>query len=135
MGRLNWNRPPPSEEGPAKDPALEGWEIPPAAAPAPDPWLGPGSLRATDARQEANVVAPFQCHVCGAALRIEGAFAQGGDVFCFEHRPRGAVAGIGLPAGFPVRSGFTGPSNSAAARRLKAVVRWVWTLLASEVKR
>jgi|GEM_PF-4179131 len=128
MGRLNWNQRRGEGTGePAGDP--EGWEIPAATDAGADPWLGPGSLRAPEIRPEANAVAPFQCVLCGASMQVEGAFARGGDLYCFEHRPQGARSGLSLPAGIPTGGPLSGGG------RLQSVLRWLWDALTSERSR
>jgi hypothetical protein len=131
MGRLNWNQRRGGESGePAEE--SEGWEVPAATDSGADPWLGPGSLRAAEGRPEANADAPFQCVACGASMQIEGAFASGGDLYCFEHRPHGAVSGLSLPKGIPTRSSASRPGGRG---RLQAVMRWLWDALISDVRR
>jgi hypothetical protein len=121
MGRLNWNKP--HREGEEEGPRPSGeWEIPKPSDPVADPWLAPGNLATPAYGQAVNTGAPFHCCVCGASLRLEGAYARGGDIFCFEDRPDGAVSGLTLPgAGFSERLLGTG--------RLGNTLRWIFTQL------
>lgn len=129
MGRLNWNKRHRKEEEEGPHPSGE-WEIPAASEPGANPWLAPGNLRAPTVGQEVNTGAPFHCCVCGASLRLEGAYAHGGDVYCFEDRPDGAVSGLTLPGadgpGFGERLLGKGPLGSA--------VRWLFAQLSKPRK-
>jgi hypothetical protein len=130
MGRLNWNKP--HQDGEAKAPRPSGeWEIPQPSEPGANPWLAPGNLRAPHLGQAVNTGAPFHCCVCGASLRLEGAYAHGGDVFCFEDRPDGSVSGLNLP-------GAEGPGfgeRILGQGRLGSALRWVFAQLTKPRRR
>jgi hypothetical protein len=119
MGRLNWNKPSAAEETDASQ-VPEDWEVPAVAPPEADPWLGPGHLGPTDGGSF-RPGHPFRCRTCLAFLRIEGAFALDGEVYCFACRPTGAVSSGELPRDHFQRADRTREADFAAG-----FVRWAW---------
>ncbi len=89
-------------QSPPPPPAADAsaWEVPTASSSATgaDPWNAPGQFRGLPpSHRPVNYRAPFECHLCEAALSVHEAWAHQGDVFCQACRPGGAVGGHQLP--------------------------------------
>lgn len=79
----------------------KGWEVAPATDGGADPWMGPGATAPLPPSHSPSggmgTRSPFSCVQCGIQVSAARAYALNGDLYCREHRPKGAVSGDSLP--------------------------------------
>jgi Zn-finger nucleic acid-binding protein len=79
----------------------KGWEVALATDGGADPWKAPGAtapLPPSDSPTGGlGVLSPLACVQCGIAVSVPRAWAWNGDLYCGDHRPKGAVSGDSLP--------------------------------------
>ncbi|RKG82646.1 TFIIB-type zinc ribbon-containing protein [Corallococcus terminator] len=78
-----------------------GWEVAPATDGGADPWMAPGATAPLPPSHSPSggygLSSPFGCVQCALPVPVSQAWAWNGDIYCGEHRPKGAVSGASLP--------------------------------------
>ncbi|MBN8232400.1 zf-TFIIB domain-containing protein [Corallococcus macrosporus] len=116
---------------PKAAPVAKGWEVAPATDGGADPWKAPGATAALPPSDSPTgglgVRSPLACVQCGIQVSVVHAHAFNGDLYCGEHRPKGAVSGASLPRS---RDPSTLPSFDASdGVDLADLVIWLFRLL------
>ncbi|RKG82017.1 hypothetical protein D7W82_27215 [Corallococcus sp. CA049B] len=116
----------------AQPAASRGWEVAPATDGGADPWRGPGSTAALPPSDSPTgglgVLSPLACVHCGIQVSVPQAFAFNGDLYCREHRPKGAVSGNSLPKDKDP-SNYPNLEDASDGVDLADIVVWLFRLL------
>ncbi|RKG68480.1 hypothetical protein D7W79_34070 [Corallococcus exercitus] len=116
---------------PKAAPVSKGWEVAPATDGGADPWRGPGATAALPPSDSPTgglgVRSPLACVHCGIQVSVVHAHAFNGDIYCGEHRPKGAVSGNSLPKS---RDASTMPNlDMSDVVDMSDLVIWLFRLL------